>query len=138
MAAFQTFEEIQAWQKARALTQQIYALSAREPFSRDFGLRDQVRRASTSIMSNIAEGFERNGRKEFLQFLAIAKGSAGEVLSHSFVAYDQGYLSEAEFSRIRESVAELGRLIGGLMQYLRGTKIRGIKYRVSATPNPKP
>ena|ERR1700682_1895182 len=101
MAGFQNFEEIQAWQRARALTREVYALSDREPFSRDFGLRDQVRRASASIMSNIAEGFERNGRKEFLQFLAIAKGSAGEGLSQSFIAYDQGYISEAEFARLR-------------------------------------
>ena len=129
MAGFRNFEEINAWQKARALTREIYSLSGREPFARDFGLRDQIRRASASVMSNIAEGFERNGRKEFLQFLAIAKGSAGEVSSQLFIALDQGYLSATDFERTRELAAEVGRLIGGLMQYLRSSKIRGMKYR---------
>jgi four helix bundle protein len=81
VATFQTFEEIAAWQKARELTRQIYTVSHRGIFSKDFGLRDQIRRASVSIMSNIAEGFERSGTGEFTHFLAIAKGSAGEVRS---------------------------------------------------------
>ncbi len=79
MATLTRFEEIEAWQKARELTRAVYRSSRIRDFSKDFGLRDQVRRASTSVMSNIAEGFERGGTKEFLQFLAVAKGSAGEV-----------------------------------------------------------
>ena len=78
MSTFSTFEEIEAWQKARELTKRIYQISARGSFSKDFGLRDQVRRASVSIMSNVAEGYERGGTKEFLQFLSIAKGSVGD------------------------------------------------------------
>jgi four helix bundle protein len=82
MATFQSFVEIEAWQKARILTSEIYAVSNRASFSKDFGLRDQIRRATVSIMANIAEGFERSGSGEFVHFLAVAKGSAGEVVSH--------------------------------------------------------
>lgn len=74
MATFQSFEDIEAWQQARTLTRKIYDASGRGNFAKDFGLRDQIRRASVSIMSNIAEGFERGGKAEFIQFLAMAKG----------------------------------------------------------------
>ena len=86
MAKVKKFEEIQSWKKARSLTQEVYAETLTGPFSRDFGLRDQMRRAAVSILSNIAEGFERGGDKEFLQFLAIAKGSAGELRAQLYVA----------------------------------------------------
>jgi four helix bundle protein len=82
MATFGSFTDIDAWQKARKLTSEIYAVSNNAPFSKDFGLRDQIRRASVSIMANIAEGFGRSGSAEFQQYLAIAKGSACEVVSH--------------------------------------------------------
>jgi four helix bundle protein len=129
MTTFRTFEEIEAWKRARQLTREVYAVSGREAFARDFALRDQIRRASVSIMSNIAEGYERNGRKEFIQFLSMAKGSAGEVASQLFVAFDQGYLSETQFKHLQESTLDVARLVGGLMEYLRRTPIRGTKYR---------
>ena len=88
MASFKTFEEIDAWQKSRELTKQIYTLTSSGAFGRDYGLKDQIRRSAVSIMSNIAEGFERSGTGEFTQFLAIAKGSAGEVRSQLYVALD--------------------------------------------------
>src|SRR3990172_8363764 len=94
MATIQSFEEIEAWQKARELTRAVYACSGQGAFSRDFGLRDQIRRAAVSIMSNIAEGFERGGSAEFVQFLAIAKGSASEVEAQLYVAFDQGYINQ--------------------------------------------
>lgn len=78
MATFKSFEDIEAWQRSRELTKSIYKVTSQGMFGRDFGLRDQIRKASVSIMSNIAEGYERSGTKEFIQFLAIAKGSAGE------------------------------------------------------------
>jgi four helix bundle protein len=78
MATFKTFEEIDAWQQARSLTKLVYAASGKGAFGRDFGLRDQIRRASVSVMSNIAEGFGRGGGKEFIQFLSVARGSASE------------------------------------------------------------
>lgn len=129
MATFQSFVEIEAWQKARQLTLEIYKLSRRSSFSKDFGLRDQIRRATVSIMANIAEGFERNGSREFLQFLAIAKGSVGEVISHLFVASDQGYINGEDFQRLQILADDTGRKIGGLMTYLRKSDIRGSKYK---------
>lgn len=129
MGTFQTFEEIGAWQKARELTREIYSISSRGSFSKDFGLRDQIRRASVSIMSNIAEGFERGGRGEFIQFLSMAKGSAGEVKSHLCVALDQNYINKEAFDRLFALATETGRMIGGLMNYLSKTKIKGTKYK---------
>lgn len=100
MSAFQRFEEIEAWQKARELTKVIYAVSNDGQFARDFGLRDQMRRASVSIMSNIAEGFGRGGNKEFIQFLSIAKGSASEVQAQLYVALDAKHISEEQFKSL--------------------------------------
>jgi four helix bundle protein len=129
MATFQKFEEIDAWQQARVLTREIYAISNSAGFRKDFSLVDQIRRASVSIMSNIAEGFERSGTGEFTQFLAIAKGSAGEVQSHLYVAFDQGYIDNSAFERLHELTAQVGRMVNGLMSYLRASKIKGLKYK---------
>jgi four helix bundle protein len=93
MTKIERFEDIDAWKTARILTSKIYSLSAEGPLSRDFGLRDQLRRAAVSVMSNVAEGFERGGDKEFLQFLSLAKASCAEVRSHLYVALDQAYLT---------------------------------------------
>lgn len=129
MATFESFEDIEAWRKGRELTRDIYTISNHGPFSKDFGLRDQIRRACVSIISNIAEGFERGGTREFLQFLAIAKGSSGEGGSQIYVALDQDYITKETFTRLSSLTRETGRLIGGLMNYLRTTDIRGAKYR---------
>lgn len=118
MAAFQTFEEIIAWQKARVLTSAIYAVCREGEFSRDFGLRDQIRRASVSIMANIAEGFERATNREFHRFLSIAKGSAAEVRSHLYVALDASLITSELFKSLRAQAEEVGRVIQGLMEYL--------------------
>ena len=129
MATFQTFEQIEAWQSARELTRSIYATSNQGPFARDYGLRDQIRRASVSSMSNIAEGFERSGTGEFVQFLAMAKGSAGEVRSQLYVALDQGYIDQEQFDRLSALVTQTARMIGGLMLYLRKSRVKGTKYK---------
>lgn len=92
MATFKRFEEIESWKKSRELTNRIYKVSRKTDFARDFGLKDQIRRASVSIMSNIAEVMDRGGTAEFIQFLATAKGSAGEVRCQLYVAADQGYI----------------------------------------------
>lgn len=97
MASFERFEDIEGWKLARQVTNQVYELSSAGEFSRDFALVNQMRRASISIMSNIAEGFERDGNKEFLQFLSIAKGSCGEVRSQLYIAFDRKYVDEARF-----------------------------------------
>lgn len=108
------FEDLIAWQKARELAKKIYHCTAKDPFCKDFGLRDQIRRASVSAMSNIAEGFERGGRPEFHQFLIIAKGSCAEVRSQLYVAKDAGYISEKDFNAVMDLATEVSRIIGGL------------------------
>jgi four helix bundle protein len=129
MATIQKFEEIEAWQKARELTRVIYACSGAGPFAKDFGLRDQIRRAAVSILSNIAEGFERGGSAEFMQFLAIAKGSAGEVEAQLYVALDQGYISQEQFESIRALASSTKKLIAGFMNYLKQSNLKGQKYK---------
>src|SRR5262244_3340325 len=124
MAVFQKFEAIKAWQKSRELTRQIYDVSNRDKFFKDFGLRDQIRRAGISVMSNIAEGYERSGTGEFVQFLAMAKGSVGEVVSHLYVAKDQGYLAKEDFEQIITLSKRTARIISGLMSYLRTSGIK--------------
>jgi four helix bundle protein len=129
MASFKSFEDIDAWKKSREVTKRIYKITAAGNFSRDYGLRDQIRRASVSVMSNIAEGYERSGTGEFIQFLATAKGSAGEVRSQLYVALDQDYLPRDEFEELRGEVIKISRMISGLMTYLRGSGIKGTKYK---------
>ena len=108
------FEDLIAWQKARELTSQIYAWSKDGAMAKDFGLRDQIRRASVSIMANIAEGFERNRPTEFHQFLSVAKASCAEVRSHLYVAVDAGYIEQTQFKNLLELAEEVGRILGGL------------------------
>jgi len=129
MATFQTFEEIEAWQKAREITKKIYQITKQSEFSRDFGLKDQIRRASVSIMSNIAEGFERSGTGEFSHFLAIAKGSAGEVRSQLYVALDQDYVTDLAFQPLYADSLRVSRMIAGLMEYLRKSGIKGTRFK---------
>jgi len=129
VATFQKFTDIEAWQKARELTFEIYEVTKRAPFSRDFELRRQIRDACVSVMSNIAEGFDRNGTGEFIQFLSIAKGSAAEVVSQLYVAMDQKYIAEEEFERLSSLATQAGRKIGALMSYLRKSGIKGAKFR---------
>jgi four helix bundle protein len=115
------FEEIKSWQEARSLTSAIYVATREGDFSRDYCLRDQVRRASVSIMANIAEGFGRSSRREFAQFLGIANGSALEVQSHLYVARDLGYIDAAQFEALMEKAHAVSRLIGGMINHLNKT-----------------
>ena len=118
MGKLERFEDILAWQKARILVKGMYAASNSGAFAKDFGLRDQLRRAASSIMLNIAEGFARKSRKEFSQFLTVAHGSAAEVQSALYIALDQGYLSEADFERLYNQVDEVSRMIMAFSRYL--------------------
>lgn len=129
MTTFKSFEEIEGWQKARLLAREIYAISNKEQFAKDFALRDQIRRAGVSVMSNIAEGFGRDGTREFVQFLAMAKGSVSEVKAQLYVAIDQGYISQQDFDRLYVLAGEIGGMIGGLMRYLQQADIKGMKYK---------
>lgn len=128
MARMDCFEEVGAWSKARELAQSVYAITNEERFARDFGLRNQIRKAAISVMANIAEGFERNGNAEFAQFLAVAKGSAGEVRAQLYVALDQGYIDQIVFDRVAETTREIGRMLAGLMSYLRRSGMKGAKF----------
>lgn len=119
MSRFDSFEEMEVWQKARKLTRDLYAISNQGSFSRDFGLREQIRRAAVSTVSNIAEGFERRGDREFARFLSVAKGSAGEVRAQLYVALDLEYLSRTEFDRLSAASVEISRMISSLITYLR-------------------
>jgi four helix bundle protein len=118
LATIERFEDIKAWQAAKDLVSAIYRVTAQGQFAKDFGLRDQVRRASVSVMSNIAEGFERSSDREFRRFLYIAKGSAGEVRSHLFVAVDLGYITAEEFSTLRTKSEEVAKSLSGFITYL--------------------
>jgi len=108
------FEDFIAWQKARKLTGDIYKVTSLGKFARDFGLKDQIRRAAVSIMSNIAEGFERGRATEFHQFLSIAKGSCAELRSQLYVAFDAEYLLPEQFRQLMSAATETGLIIGGL------------------------
>ena len=122
MAKFNSFEEIVSWQKARELNFNIYSItSINEPFKKDYGLKDQIRRSSISISSNIAEGFERQTTKEFIRFLFIAKASAGEFRSQLYLASDLKYLTNEDFEKLKLKVNEISKLISGLIKYLSTT-----------------
>lgn len=107
------FEELQVWQKARAFNRVIYSITRRREFVRDPSFVSQIRRASLSVMNNIAEGFERHRRKEFLQYLSTAKASCGEVRSMIYAAVDIGYLSEDDHRKLLTQGEEVGRILGG-------------------------
>ena len=119
MDRIQRFEDLIAWQKARDLTRKIYEIIRQGDFSRDFDLAGQIRRAAVSVMSNIAEGFEREGQREFRQFLSIAKGSCAELRSQLYVALDCGYLNQGDFTNHLSKAEEVGRIIGGLRLSIR-------------------
>jgi len=119
MATIQRFEELDVWQNARTLTNRIYAHTQDEPFANDFGLRDQIQRASVSIMSNIAEGFESRTQSVFVNYLGHARGSAGEVRAQLYVAHDQDYLSEAAFDETYDCADKVSRQLFKLIRYLK-------------------
>jgi four helix bundle protein len=129
MNKIERFEDIIAWQRARVLTKEIYASTRIGPFAKDYGLKDQIQRASVSTMSNIAEGFERGGDREFIQFLSNSKGSCGEVKSQLYVALDQSYISNAGFGELYAKADEVSRLVGGFMTYLQQSQIGGHKFK---------
>lgn len=129
MSTIEKFQDIDAWKKARKLTKKIYSCSGAGKFAKDFGLSNQIRRASISIMSNIAEGFERSGSAEFAQFLSIAKGSTGEVKTRLYVALDQGYIDREQFNSLIKWTSTTKQLIAGFMKYLKKSNIKGLKYK---------
>ena len=129
MAKFKQFEEIEAWKRARSLSIVIYKITSTPDFQKDFSLVNQIRRASGSIMDNIAEGYGREGNREFQQFLTVAKGSAFEVKSQLYRALDQQYILITEFEEIYIQADTICKLITGLLKYLRNSEYRGTKFK---------
>ena len=114
MSKIEKFEDLVAWQKARELTKEIYRITSEDLFAKDYGLRDQIRRASVSIMSNIAEGFGRGWMNEFHQFLVVSKASCAEVQSQLYVALDVGYIDKTMFKRLSDDANEVARIVSAL------------------------
>jgi four helix bundle protein len=122
MASVQRFEELEVWQNARALTREIYKSSNSGAFAKDFALKDQLRRASISILSNIAEGFERSGNREFSHFLYMAKGSAGELRAQLYAAFDLNYIPQNDFQTLSASSETIAKQLSSLIKYLERSK----------------
>lgn len=114
------FENIKAWQEARELTKTVYRITKKGDFQKDFGLRDQMRRSAVSIMANIAEGFGRESKKGFIQFLSYASSSNIELQSHLYVSLDQKYIIQKEFKLFYTHSKKVGNLINGFIRYLKG------------------
>ena len=129
MATIKAFEDIEAWQKARQFCKEIYKLTQEGSFAKDFSLRDQINRSSGSIMDNIAEGFERGSKNEFIQFLSYSKGSAGETRSQLHRAFDRNYITETTFQKLNEESQEISKMIGGFTNYLNKSEIKGTKFK---------
>ena len=118
-----SFEDLQVWKDSRILVKSIYQLTSDGKFSKDFGLREQIQRASVSIMNNIAEGFERNNNKEYVKFLGYSKGSAGEVRSMLYVATDLGYISQDKFNMHYQMAINIITQISNFIKYLKKSSI---------------
>jgi len=128
MARIECFEDIEAWKKGRELRKAVYACTRAGDFARDFALRDQVRRAALSVTANIAEGFERGGNREFIQFLSNSKGSCGEVRDELYAALDENYISPELFNDLTIQAKEVSRIISGFIKYLKQSELRGTKF----------
>ncbi len=131
MSTIKRFEDLEVWKLARELCQEVYQLTLQNGFSKDFGLKDQINNSSGSVMDNIAEGFERDGSKEFSQFLSISTGSCGECRSQLYRAFDRSYISAEQFELLSQKTIDLGRKISNLMVYLKNSEMKGNKFKAS-------
>jgi four helix bundle protein len=119
VSVLKKFEEMDVWKKARKLVSNIYLETNKSSFKKDFSLRDQIRRAAISVMANIAEGFDRNSNKVFIQFLFYSRASISEVQSHLYIAKDLNYLDERYFKKLHHDTVEIGKSLNGFIKYLR-------------------
>lgn len=117
------FEDLEVWQLSRALVKEVYEITQKVEFQKDFGLKDQVRRCTVSIMANISEGFERKTQKEFINFLFIAKGSCGELRSHFYIAFDLGYINKETFDNLQNQTITISKSLSGFIKYLSSSTI---------------
>jgi len=124
MAKFEKVEDIIVWQLAIKLTDEIYKITNNQNFNRDFALRDQIRKSAISIPSNVAEGFERNSTNQFIYFLVIAKGSAGELRTQLLIAKNQDYITNEEFEKINNNALEISKKLGAFITYLKEFKLK--------------
>ncbi|ALO15146.1 MAG TPA: four helix bundle protein [Salinivirga sp.] len=129
MAKISRFEDLETWQLAREICNVVYEFTMFESFSRDFSLKDQIRRSSGSVMDNIAEGFERDGRKEFRQYLSIAKASCGETRSQLYRAFDLKYVSKEDFDTLYDLLIVESKKISAFIKYLQHSEFKGNKYK---------
>ncbi len=123
------FEDLEVWRLSRELTNEIYEITKGKVFCRDYGLRDQIRRAAISIMSNISEGYERGGNQELIHFLSIAKGSSGEVRCQVYIAGDQKYINKDKCDLLIDKCRKLSIMINNFMKYLRNSPYKGEKFK---------
>jgi four helix bundle protein len=128
MATYTAFEELEVWQLARRFARSVYGLTQEGSFARDFRLKDQINAATESVMSNIAEGFERDGAREFAQALSVSKGSAGEARSQLYTALDRNHISPEAFQELNAEALVIAGQLAGLMRYLKRTPYRGLKF----------
>jgi len=129
MASIQNFEDLEIWQLARVLSHEIYAIISATALKNDYKLKEQINGSSGSVMDNIAEGFERDGNKEFRQFLSIAKASCGETRSQLYRILDRKYIDQEKFEEIRQLTIKIGNKIGSFMNYLKNNEFKGTKYK---------
>ena len=129
MSTIERFEDLDLWKQAREMCKLIYQFTNKDMFSKDFRLKDQIRGASGSVMDNIAEGFERDGNKEFIQFLSISKGSSGEVRSQLYRAIDNEYITKEEFEAANKMANDISSGLSNFMKYLKRSDFKGSKYK---------
>ena len=129
MSTITRFEDLEVWRMSRVVCKKVFELTSTGEFAKDYGLKDQIRRASGSIMDNIAEGFDRGGNKEFKLFLSYAKGSSGEVKSQLYRALDSDYIDQEIFEQLYNELDAIGGKLGSFIKYLSSTNYKGTRFK---------